>query len=388
MRKVRIKLSDGRVIEGIELDRPSTLSNEFITVKLKNGYNIGIKKANIKDIEYLGEIKQSETIKKYKKDSKKPLLVVLHTGGTIASKVDYSTGGVVARISPDELVSMVPEIEHYFSVHTELVFNTFSENMTFKHYNVLIDKIAEAVKNNAKGIIIGHGTDTMHYTAAALHFALKLPIPVVLVGSQRSSDRPSSDAWLNIKGAVLFINEAIKKDIAGVFIAMHRSMSDDYITILPYKSRKMHTSRRDAFKPINSKEVAIVDVMNNKVEIIDDSYKKQELSISHYNENLRIGVLKVHPGLTKEEILFYKDFDALIIEGTGLGHFPVELIPALKEVTSKIPVIMTSQCIYGRINMNVYSTGRMLQEIGVQGNLSDLTSEATLMKIAMQLSKQ
>ncbi|MCD6589776.1 Glu-tRNA(Gln) amidotransferase subunit GatD, partial [Candidatus Woesearchaeota archaeon] len=350
MEKIRIILKDGRVFEGILIPRPREFSENFISIKLKNGYNIGIAKENIERIEKLGIVEEKkESEKKLEIGGKdKPLLVVLHTGGTIASRIDYKTGGVSAKTSPEELVEMVPVIKKFFRVKTRLIANLLSENMRFEHYNHILREIEREIKNNARAIIIGHGTDTMHYTGAALHYSIKgLNIPIVLVGSQRSSDRPSTDAWLNLQGAAIFINKAIKENIGGVFIAMHRDESDKEIEILAaYRARKMHTSRRDAFKPINTEPVALVDIEKGGVRLtknIEEFRNREEkLEITYFNPELRIGILKAHPHMDKQEILAFKGFDGLIIEGTGLGHFPIiaddiskkneEVLKALKEL--------------------------------------------------------
>ncbi len=400
MKKVRIILKDNSSLEGVLIDRPTTFNKDFITLKLSNGYNIGISKENIKKIEELGIIKQKKVVKTSKHEkSDKPLLMVLHTGGTIASSVDYSTGGVISNVSPEFLIERIPEIKDFFSVETRMITNILSENIRFEHYNLFIDEIVKAIKKGAKAIIMSHGTDTLHYTAIALHYALDLPIPVVLVGSQKSSDRPSTDAWTNLKGAILFLNEAIKKNMAGVFIAMHRDTSDNFISILPFRSRKMHTSRRDAFKPINSEEVAVVDIINNSVVIHNPSlYPSKPLAFFRFDPSLRVGIVKAHPNMFKEELEAFKGFDGLILEGTGLGHFPIlsdevskkneEIFNVLKELSKSMPIYMTSQCIYGRINMNVYAPGRLLKEIGVKGNLSDYTTEEAFILLSLELSKK
>ncbi len=422
MKKVKILLKDGNSFEGIILERPETFPEGFITLKLDSGYNIGIDKSTIKEIREIGNISlgKGEKVKKIKKikekeqkGKEKPKLVILHTGGTIASRVDYSTGGVIAQLSPEDLLEMVPELGEWFKVESRLIANIMSENIRFEHYNLFMKEIKSEIEKGADAIIMGHGTDTMHYTAAALHYGIEnLPIPIILVGAQRSSDRPSTDAWLNLKGAALFAKEAIKeaiknsKTIAGVFIAMHKAHSDNIISILPgYRCRKMHTSSRDAFKPINANPVAEVDVSNEKVNFIDtgdfvisEREKLNNLRIHLYDPELKIAIIKAHPNMSPQEILSYKDFDGIILEGTGLGHFPIlgdnisdknnEILNALKTLSNKIPIIMTSQCINGRVNMDVYAPGRILREIGIEGHLSDLTPEATFIKLAHELSKK
>ena len=258
--KVKVVTKD-ETIEGILMPNEET---DSVVVKLDNGYNVGIDKDKIKKITVIGTKKQKKETKKglkQKKGLKK--IVILHTGGTIASKVDYETGGVIAQFSAADLIEMVPELENIANIDTELVANMMSEDMVWSDYQ----KLAAAIKKHVgkcDGIIIGHGTDTLTYTSAALSFMLeKINIPVILVGSQRSSDRGSSDSASNLICAVEFI---AKSDFIGVAICMHNSTSDDKCDILPAcKTRKMHTSRRDAFKAVNDTPIALIDYEKRKI---------------------------------------------------------------------------------------------------------------------------
>nr|MBA4404836.1 Glu-tRNA(Gln) amidotransferase GatDE subunit D [Nanoarchaeum sp.] len=275
------------------------------------------------------------------------------------------------------------------NIKTKLISNIFSEDMSFKDYNKLALQIKRECKN-VEGVIITHGTDTMHYTSAALSFMLEnLGFPVILVGSQRSSDRGSSDAALNLVCAAQFI---VKSNYSGVAVCMHSSMNDENCYILPgLKVKKLHSSRRDAFKSINSKPIASVSTDGRIDYIVHDFAKKDKskiLEVSLLNKNLKIGILKVHPNMHYSEISKYKNFNGLIIEGTGLGHAPinenVKIYNALKNL--KIPIVMCTQTVFGRVNMNVYSTGRKLQEFIVSGR--DMTSETAFIKLAWLLSNK
>lgn len=323
---------------------------------------------------------------------------ILHTGGTISSFVD-TRGGVSAQYSDKEILKLYPEIKSLAKIKSRLVANMLSENMNFSHYNLLAKEIKKEVNSKVDGIIITHGTDTLHYTSAALSFILEsLPIPIILVGAQRSSDRGGSDASLNLVSAINFIN---KTDFAGVAICMHSSMEDTHCSIFPgLKVRKLHTSRRDAFKPVNSKPYALVyhdkgfDWIRKDHKKID---KKLKLTLKLFNPKIKVGILKSHPNMLSDEIKFYSKFDGLILEGTGMGHFPIEeidkdtkenskILTELKKLAAKMPVVMTSQCIFGRINMNVYNPGRKLQEMGILGNLNDMTAETAFIKLSWLLS--
>ncbi|MEM4263705.1 MAG: Glu-tRNA(Gln) amidotransferase subunit GatD, partial [Candidatus Woesearchaeota archaeon] len=375
---------------------------EFIVVKLDTGYNMGIKKEKVKEIKPMGR-KKEQAKAEFPKETQKPglpTITILHTGGTIASKVDYETGGVIARFEPEEIIAMFPELKEIANIKSRLINNMFSEDMRFSHYNIIAKEIEKEIKAGASGVIVTHGTDTLHYTAAALSFMLQdLSIPVILVGAQRSSDRGSSDAALNLISAAFFI--AADKHFAEVAVCMHANTEDETCIILPgTKCRKMHSSRRDAFQAINTEPIAIVNYSQKKVDMLKSEYNKtskKPLKLMPIKDNLQIGMLKARPNMFADELRMYEVFDGLIIEGTGLGHMPIneidnhtkehtKILEALKKIAARIPVVMTTQTIFGQVDMNVYSTGRKLIEAGIIGNYCDTTPETAYIKLAWLLS--
>ncbi|KYK27329.1 hypothetical protein AYK26_03665, partial [Euryarchaeota archaeon SM23-78] len=371
---------------------------DFLVLKLSNGYNIGVAKRNIKSKKGVGKVKPAkEEAKKEKPNAKLPLVSLLHTGGTIASKVDYSTGAVIAKFTPEDIIELFPELKSMVNIHSKLISNMMSENMRFSHYNLIANAIVGEIKKGVKGVIITHGTDTLHYTAAALSFILEnLSIPVILVGSQRSSDRPSSDSAVNLISAAMFIASA---KTGGIFVCMHENPDDDTCLIIEgVNARKMHTSRRDAFRPINKGLVARINYNNKKVEWLKDLKKSEgKLNLKLFNEKIKIGLVKSYPNMFANELECFKHFDGLVIEGTGLGHlgfietdkFTKEnkrIGKVLEQLAKKMLVVMTSQTLYGRIDMNVYTPGKKLLEMGVLGNYTDMTPETAYIKLAWLLS--
>ena len=387
--RVRI-FYDKKEIEGILM--PSESENS-VFVKLDSGYNIGIEKGKVKEIKVVEAKKEKKEAKmelKEKKGLKK--IVVLHTGGTIASKVDYGTGGVIAKFSAEDLTDMFPELAEIANIETELVANMMSEDMHFSHHQ----KIAHAIKKHAEkgvdGIIIGHGTDTLTFTSASLAFMFeKIDIPVLLVGSQRSSDRGSSDAGMNLICAAKFI---VNSDFKGIAICMHHHSADDVCEILPpTKTRKMHTSRRDAFKAINDDPIALVDYKTGKAQFLKEHEKKAKGIVLKEKMSADVGLLKTHPGIKTELFRFYADhYKAFVIEGTGLGHAPTNLgednlknHAILKEFISRGGIVaITSQCIYGRVHPTVYTNLRRLSNIGCIF-CEDMLPETAFIKLAWLL---
>ena len=387
-------------IRGTLLQSPE-LEKDIVIIKLPSGYNIGIDRAKVKRISVSQQQqaveKEAAPERKEKPQGKLPKISILHTGGTIASKVDYKTGGVTAAFSEEEMLSLFPELKQIAAIASRKIAQLQSEMMRFPHYNLIAREVRREIEAGADGIIVTHGTDTMHYTSAALAFIFeKLPVPVILVGAQRSSDRGSTDAALNLISAVYFIANS---DFAGVAICMHENMSDASCLILPAtKTRKMHTSRRDAFRPINTSAIARVDFEARSIAFLG-SYERKGLvakkeKLQLFDEKIKVGMIKTHTNMFASEFLAFKGFAGLVVEGTGLGHLPNEEIDeytgenkrvfaAVKAlVDSGTVVAMAPQAIYGRIQLNVYTPQREIQEIGVLGHLSDMTPETTFIKLA------
>ncbi|MBN1793007.1 Glu-tRNA(Gln) amidotransferase subunit GatD [Candidatus Woesearchaeota archaeon] len=373
-----------------------------IFIKLKSGYNLGVSKASISEVKSVDNSREEKNLEKekmkpMKQDKSLPTISLLHTGGTIASRVDYETGAVTAKFTPEEILIIFPELTRIANIKSRLISNMMSENIRFHHYNVMAQAVEEEIRNGAQGVIITHGTDTLHYTGAALSFALKnVQIPVMIIGSQRSSDRPSTDSAINLLSAATFIT---KTSMAGVFICMHEDINDDKcIVIEGVNARKMHTSRRDAFRPINKTPVARVNYATKKVEVIRPYPAPQgEFTVKPFDEKVKVGLVKVHPQMYAEELSPYDSFDGLIIETTGLGQAQIiafddksieneKIMHALSRIAKKIPVAASPQTIYGRVNMNVYSEGRKLMDLGVLGNYCDMTPETAFIKLAWLIS--
>ncbi len=394
--RVRVGTKD-KSYEGIVM--PS-LNKEIIVLKLSNGYNIGIQKKNVEKITVMKKYTPPLPHKKTpQKEAGKPIISILHTGGTIASRVSYETGGVIAQFTPEDLLTQFPEVEAYATVRSRLVANMMSENMRFAHYNLLAKAIVAEWKKGAGGIIITHGTDTMHYTASALAFLLPdFPISVLLVGAQRSSDRGSTDAAQNLLAAVQFLTQT---NAAVIGICMHKTSNDNLCTVLPAtRVRKCHTSRRDAFQPIDALPLANI-VLGGEITQYRELPKKKKAwnhSLLLFQEKLKIGVLAMHTNMHASEFSAYKSFDGVLLLGTGLGHCPIisfdaatrehkKIYDAIKTLCKKSVVAMASQTGHGRINMGVYGPGRMLLDAGVIGNLHDMVWETAFIKLAWLLSQ-
>lgn len=403
MKQLKVDI-DGEILEGILI----TENEKTATIKISSGYNAVLKKEDFQILEEK-EIDLDESGKEVleiEKNESLPKILILHTGGTIASKVDYKTGAVSSKFTPKELLAMYPEFDKVVNIDAKMIGNLFSEDMRFAHYNLMLKEIREALdEKNYIGVIISHGTDTLHYTSAALSYSLEnLNVPVIIVGAQRSSDRASSDAYSNLNATVNFMIDNSKKDEAfrRVGICMHESVNDDtYLIMDGINAKKLHSSRRDAFKQINYSPFARVDNLGN-VEVLRSELlsKKSGDNINYveYDINLKLGFFKAHPSVNPWEISNLSNYDGVVIEGTGLGHIGVNVVDvhtkvhdenliALKELCKDTITVMGVQTVYGDTNMNVYSSGRYIQEAGVLGNLMNLTTETLFIRMAYIFSK-
>jgi glutamyl-tRNA(Gln) amidotransferase subunit D len=373
------------VFEGILIPRSEYGDEKHVVIKLKNGYNIGVGITPDTKIEKIGRGTKPTFAPPplAEQNPELPKVAIISTGGTIASRVDYRTGGVRPALTASDLYSVVPELANIARIDTQILFSLFSENLTPQHWTEIAKAVARQIAEGIDGVVIAHGTDTMGYTAAALSFALQnLPVPVVIVGSQRSADRPSSDAATNLIGAV---TAAAKAPFAEVSVAMHETPSDQNIILhRGTKVRKCHTSRRDAFKSINTTPIA--RIQNQKIIMLTEDYRKRGQAKSlvlkpEFNE--KVALLKFFPGMNPAVINWYveQNYKGLILEGTGLGHVGKYSFEAIrKAVEQGVIVAMTSQCMWGRVNMNVYDSGRDLQALGVIP-LEDMLPETALVKL-------
>lgn len=375
--------------EGILLDRSEDSEDGYIVLKLDNGYNIGVEinNAKIKLIEKGQSPKLSYEKLELEKDPDKKNILIASTGGTISSNIDYKTGAVHPALSADDLLKAYPKLLDLSNIGVKEICSILSENMKPDYWSKIGKSVASEIESGVDGVVVAHGTDTIHYSSAALSFIIKTPVPIVFTGAQRSSDRPSSDSFLNLFNAVA----AAKSDIAEVTVCMHGSLDDSYCHLhRGTKVRKMHTSRRDTFKSINNEPLATLE--NGKITSINtDNYVKRgitELDLKEKME-LKVAIVKSFPGITEEIINFYidKNYKGILIEGTGLGHIPDSIINSIKRaVEESIVVVMASQCINGRVNMNVYSTGRKLLNSGVI-SAGDMIPEVAYVKLSWALGQ-
>lgn len=406
LKKINAKIGDrikiikaGKSYEGLLMPRGEIGDKNCIVLKLDSGYNVGVKyeggakiekskKAEPKEVKEEFEFEfEKEKIKELKFDPKKPKIALIMTGGTIISRVDYRTGGVYALEKPKELLTNVPELKNIVNIENiSTPFKKMSEDLNYKDWQILAKLAAKEINKN-QGVIITQGTDTLHFTSAALSFMLKnLYKPVVLTAAQRSSDRGSSDAFMNlICSAYAAISE-----IAEVGVCMHATTDDNYCHFIRgTKCRKLHSTRRDAFRSINEMPLAKI-WPDGKIDILNKIYKKRkdEKVVADVKFEPKVALLKAYPGSEPEilEFLVKKGYKGFVIEGTGMGHVPTfteeSWIPSIKKlIKDGVPVVIAPQTIYGRINTNVYTNLRVLYHDAKAIPAEDMLPETAYVKL-------
>lgn len=379
--RVRVA-KDGAEFFGILM--PATTG--FVVIKLDSGYNVGFAPEGLEMtlVERGAPVLTKRLPRPLRPEL--PSLSIISTGGTIASKIDYRTGAVTSQFDAEDIIDAIPSLAELANIKGALLYNILSENMRPELWSELAVRVYDEVREGADGVLVTHGTDTLGYSAAALSFMLQVPVPVVLVGSQRSADRPSSDNVVNATCAAV----AATSDLAGVFTVMHENESDDTCVVhRGTRTKKMHTSRRDAFRSIDASPVARVNYQERSLHFLADCRRRGGCEVAvHPKIEPNCALVKFFPGSNPDVIDYYvaQGCKGLVIEGTGLGHVANDWIPHVRNATAVMPVVMTSQCVYGKVCDRVYDAGRDLLKAGViEGD--DMLSETALVKLMWVLGQ-
>ena len=383
-------------------------ADDHLTIKLANGYNISHPLVMINSIEEIEDMANpTTTTPDIVQDQSLPKVTIIHTGGTIASKVDYTTGAVIARFEPEELLASVPEILEIANIDAVKIGNMWSDDVRAQHWNKMIEACQNAFDNGSVGVVITHGTDTLHISAAALSFAFagnggRPSGRIVFTGSQRSADRASTDATENLISAVYWAANGSEvtgyKDAA--VTVMHAGSGDGVCAVSPgIGVRKMHSTRRDAFQTVNSERIAEITITKDGLtHNSTKSMPQREInSPTPFSTDVKIAQFIAGPHLYSDMLKSAEEngYSAILIHGTGLGHLPIENsngdAPENDELAKtiidmSIPVIVANQCVHGPVDLNVYSKGRIQQDMGVLGHGSNASPEALLVKIHWILS--
>ncbi len=377
----------GRRHEGVVMPHHAFSGSDILTLKLGNGYNVGIDVADITGVELVARhAPATKTPAEIPAAGERPVLSVLGTGGTIASYVDYRTGGVHPAVTAEELVFSVPELTELADVRARVVYSVYSENLRPANWQHLAQEAAGELNSGARAVLIPHGTDTLHFTSAALAFMLRdLTGPVILVGAQRSSDRPSSDAAMNL----ICSARLATADLGEAVAVMHGETGDTFCLVhRGAKVRKMHSSRRDAFRSMNAAPLGKVH-FDGRVELSTEVRPRAKGPVvADTRLDPEVALVWFYPGMTPDLVARCMEAThGAVIAGTGLGHVAHDLIPVLGQaVNAGKPIVMTTQTLQGRVSMRVYDTGRDLMRAGVLDG-QDMLPEVAYVKLMWALGR-
>ena len=379
--------SKGKTFIGRLMPHHDLGDSDVVVLKLSSGYNVGVRVYGDSKIEVLEQpIAPAKKEIPFKKRDGFPRVVVIGTGGTISSSADRRTGALRPSAYVADRIDSIPEMKEIADMPVLSMIPVFSENIDADGWQELAKTVAEEINSGADAVMILHGTDTMGYTASALSFMLgNVPKPVVLVGAQRSPDRPSSDAPSNLLAALRF---CVKGGTAGVFVVMHDTLEDDAFAVhIGTRVRKMHTSRRDAFKSINTAPIAYVDEKGAITFTKKGRSTTSEKAVAKTKMERSVALLQFYPGMDPslfEEIVMKSK--GIVISGSGLGHVSEKMIPLIKKACdSGSVVVITSQCLSGTTNLNIYSTGRDMLSAGAI-SVMDMLPEAAYVKLMWALA--
>ncbi|MBS3060125.1 MAG: Glu-tRNA(Gln) amidotransferase subunit GatD [DPANN group archaeon] len=382
-----------KLYQGVLMPGTETQANDTLMIKLVNGYNVGISIDATTRITKSAHPKQEKEKHEHRKQDKtKPSISLVSTGGTIASRVDYTTGGVSPALDAHEIIDSIPELlDFVYIADMTNPMNVASEDILPSDWQNLAKELEKKLNSDIEGVVVTHGTDTMHYTTAAMSFMLDTPKPVVFVGSQRSSDRPSSDASMNLLCASYLAGYS---DIAEIGVCMHANTSDSFCLFnRGTKVKKLHTSRRDAFRPINDLPLARV-FPHGEISILNKNYKKKSddakaRAMTKFED--KVAIIKAYPGCDPEIIDHYvsKGYRGLVVEATGLGHVPTNSKKSWKAsiqsaIKKDVIVAFAPQTQYGRLDPNVYANGRIMKDSGVV-YCEDMLPETAYVKLGWLL---
>jgi len=367
----KVRITKGKAVyEGLLLPRSEHTADTYVTLKVDTGYNLGVLIDDNAKIEETGRQKGHYQLPSIDVEFKKelPNVTLLGTGGTVASRLDYRTGAVLPAFTPEELFSAVPELVSTVNLTPKTLYQILSENFRPEYWVKTAEAIAKEIEGGVSGVIIGHGTDTMCTTGCALSYFLRnLPVPVVLVGSQRSSDRPSSDGPRNILYAATLAGH---EDFAEVVVCMHGGTSDSYNLIhRATRCRKMHSSRRDTFRTLDDVPLGKID--DSGVTWLKDDIRPRGPSQGFRLDtkiDTRVGMLYSYPGMNPDILDSMVDlgYHGIVIIGTGLGHVGTDLFRPLERCQEEeIPVVLVVEPLFGYVQLRVYETGRDMLARGV-----------------------
>ncbi len=309
-------------------------------------------------------------------DTTLPKVVLLATGGTIASVYDSASGALRAALSGDELVRAVPGLEEIAVVDVEQIANVGSRDMTPAIWQTLARRANELLAlPDITGVIVTHGTDTLEETAFFLDLTVTSQKPVVMVGAQRAPTNFDTDGPRNLLNGV---RVAVSPEAVGMgtLVVMNGQIN------AAREVTKTSTLEVETFRTLEFGALGVTDV--GAVRFYRAPLRRQTIPLSDGQPLPRIEIVAQYAGADGRLIrLLLEDgaMDGLVVAGVGLGHMTAAATDAVREVRAQgIPVVLSTRVYTGRI-LPLYANNVELLEMGAiqADNLSPQKARVLLM---------
>ena len=296
-------------------------------------------------------------------------ILLITTGGTIVS--EPTEGGLAPLLRADEILRFVPGLEKKYDIQLLPVMNIESPDLMPEMWPDMVKAIREHYYEY-DGFVILHGTDTLCFTASALNYMIKNSAkPIVVTGSQYPIENDLTDGKKNLHDAIIF---AAESNMPGIFVVF------DSKVIAGGRVKKISSKHYDAFRSAGYPEVA--SVIEDRVNSFISTFVSAENVTFTEEINESVTLLKLYPGIKAEWFDDYPDkFDAVILEGYGVGGIPASFIPHIEEWSKRgLLVIFTTQAVYGGTDLDVYTVGHALTQSNTVIETFDMTTEAVVAK--------
>jgi L-asparaginase type I len=311
----------------------------------------------------------------------KPKVIVLTTGGTIEHR--SQDGVAVMDFDSRRLIAAVGLTD--IDVSSRSIFRKGSMDVVPNDWRLVAMAVAEAVTEGPQGVVIVHGTDTLHYTAAALAFMLRgLGVPIVLTGSMIPGGDARSDAVPNLRDAVVVAARSDFAEVCVVFSADAERTKG--LIIRGCCAKKIHSHAIDAFASINAPPIGTItggQFVRTSVNARPRSESQLSLALE-LDQN--VALIKITPNLTPEVLARYlRGASGAVLEGTGVGHLRLALQSVVAAFSK--PTVISTQSVYGGEQLGAYDVDCNILAIPNVIPARGMTSETALVKLMWALGQ-
>ena len=273
-----------------------------------------------------------------------PHVVVLSTGGTIASVYDAEQGGFLPALSGDQLVRAVPGLDTIAQVEVVQVANVPSTNMTPALWMEVSRQAARMLaRPDVAGVVVTHGTDTLEETAYFLDLTVDSDKPVVVVGAQRAASEFDADGPRNLRDAVRTAIAPASRGMGALVVLNSEIHAAREVT---------KTSTLNVSTFLTPQFGALGTVDPDGVRYYRAPLRRQHIAVPADATLGRVEIVTNYAGAdgsVVRGVLAQGGLDGLVVEASGVGNLSDRLFEALREVRAQgIPVVISTRVHSGR----------------------------------------